>query len=112
MVCEQWDLIVVPFPFSEGPGTKKRPATVISKAVFNRRGHSVMSMITSAGHQAWPGDVRIADYRTAGLDTPCILRLKLFTLDNRLILKKIGRLNPADRRSIAASLHEFVLPPA
>ena len=91
---------------------QERPAAVISKAVFNRRGHTVLSMITSALHEGWPGDVRIGDYRGAGLDAPCILRLKLFTLDNRLILKKIGRLNPVDRRSVGASLHQFVLPPA
>ena len=109
MVCDPWDLVVVPFPFSERAGDKRRPAVVISKPVFNRAGHSVLAMITSATHLSWPGDVRIADYHTAGLNGPCIIRLKLFTLDNRLLLKRIGRLTPADRKGAAASLREFVM---
>ncbi len=54
MTYEQFDVVVVPFPFTDTSGTKKRPALVISDAVtFNtplRR--SVMAMITSTTHFA------------------------------------------------------------
>jgi len=67
-----------------------------------------MGMITSAKHQSWPGDTPIRDHSAAGLRVPCTVRLKLFTLDNRLILRRIGKLSAADRnrtrRNLQASL--------
>ena len=35
------------------------------------------------------GDIRLAA-GTAGLPKDCVIRMKLFTLDNRLITKRIG----------------------
>ena len=56
----------------------------------NTQGHTVLAMITTAGHHRWPRDVGLANYKAAGLHTSCIVRLKLFTLDNRLIPKRIA----------------------
>ena len=33
---------------------------------------------------------------TAGLPKPSVIRFKLFTLDNRVIIRKLGKLNLAD----------------
>lgn len=109
MICDQWDVVVVPFPFTERPGAKRRPALVLSKAVFNRGGFSILAMVTSAAHLPWPGDVAISQWQKVGLSTPCIVRLKLFTLDNRLILKIAGRLAEPDRASLASSIHSHLL---
>jgi mRNA interferase MazF len=100
VVCDQWDVIVVPFPFTDQPGEKRRPALVLSKKVFNQGGRTILAMITSAAHRPWSGDTRLTDYQAAGLHVPCIARLKLFTLDNRVILKAIGRLAGADRKAV------------
>ena len=61
-------------------------------------------MITSAVHAPWPGDTRLADLTSAGLRKPCLVRLKIFTLDNRLIERQIGQLARADRTSVSAAL--------
>ncbi|TMH60239.1 MAG: type II toxin-antitoxin system PemK/MazF family toxin, partial [Betaproteobacteria bacterium] len=60
---ERFDVVRVPFPFSDRQAQKHRPALVLSdKAAFNRpAGHGVMAMITSAVHSPWPLDVAIAD---------------------------------------------------
>ena len=50
MICEQWDVVVVPFPFTEKPGAKRRPAVVLSKKGFNEHGHTVLLMITTKAH--------------------------------------------------------------
>lgn len=97
MVCEPWDVVVVPFPFTETPGTKRRPAVVLSKKPFNENGHTILAMITTKGHHPWPGDTDIEEHHTAGLHAACMLRLKLFTLDNRLIVRQIGQLSENDR---------------
>lgn len=50
------------------------------------------------------------DLNAAGLNMPCMVRLKLFTFDNRLIIKKIGRLSPSDRRRAAEQIRRYLHP--
>lgn len=107
MVCEPWDVVIVPFPFTERLGAKRRPALVMSKARFNENGHTLLSMITTKAHHPWPGDSELKEPGAAGLSAPCIVRLKLFTLDNRLILKRIGHLSNRDRRRVAAEIRLY-----
>lgn len=106
MTFDRWDVVVVPFPFSEKPGTKRRPALVLSTAVFSGAGHTVLAMVTSKGHSPWPGDTELVDLAAAGLKMPCLVRLKLFTLDNRLLLNRIGALSAKDAKSVSAALRE------
>ena len=95
------DVVVVPFPFTDRVASKRRPALVVSSVAFNRASrHSVLAMITSAERTSWPGDVAVSDLAAAGLPVPCLVRLKLFTLDHRLVLKKAGRLAAEDRAAL------------
>ncbi len=105
---DQWEVVIVPFPFSTHPGNKRRPALVLSRHAFNQHGSTVLAMITTAGHHPWPGDVRLTDLPAAGLSVPCLVRLKLFTIDNRLIVKKIGRLAAADRQGVRGELQTYL----
>ena len=108
MICERFDVVVVPFPFSEKAGTKRRPALVISNSEFNTAGNTVLAMITTRGHHPWPGDQPISDLDNTGLPLPCIVRLKLFTLDNRLILRRLGELSPGDRKKVQSTLKKHL----
>lgn len=55
MTSEAWDVVAVPFPFTDREFQKRRPAVVISTKSFNRHGYSLMAMITSSS-QRWPTD--------------------------------------------------------
>ena len=98
----------MPFPFVERAGAKRRPALVISAGAFAPSSHVAMAMITTGARRRWPGDVELVDYRDAGLHHPCVIRLKLFTLDRRLIAKTLGRLSAADRKAARDSLRRFL----
>ena len=106
MAFEQWQVVVVPFPFTDRPVRRRRPALVVSRpeALGNPIGQSVLAMITSAGHSRWPLDVPLADLARAGLPSPSVVRMKLFTLDDRLVERSIGRLAQADATPVAAAL--------
>jgi mRNA interferase MazF len=72
---QQFDVVVVPFPFTDRPVTKKRPALVISDAgsFGDRIGHAVLAMIISAKNTPWP----LWTWRLAiwlPLDCPHLLR--------------------------------------
>jgi mRNA interferase MazF len=105
----QFDVLVVPFPFTDKTAAKKRPALVLSSKVFNAEiRHSVMAMITTASHSEWPLDVALANLKDAGLKTPSIVRMKLFTIDHALILKHIGHLHPQDQNSVELALKSLL----
>ena len=100
MTFEAFGVAVVPFPFTDRLATKRRPALIVSSTDFNEaHAQSILAMITSAGND-WPSDTMLQDWREAGLNVPCKVRLKLFTLDNHLILRRIGTLSRRDARSV------------
>ena len=103
---ERFDVVRVPFPFTDRQAAMNRPALVVSdRANFNRpAGHSVMAMITSASHARWPLDVPIGDLGAAGLPARSIVRFKLFTLDHRLVRGALGRLAEKDRAKVHKAL--------
>lgn len=110
MTYEAHDVVVVPFPFTDRAATKRRPALVVSRsATFNlAAGHCVLAMITTAGHDPWPLDVPIGDPEAAGLRSPSVVRMKLFTLDAQLIARRIGALGAPDRHAVANALLQLL----
>ena len=106
MIYERWQVVRVPFPFTDRLASKSRPALVLSDAAaFNApAGHLVLAMITSAGNAPWPLDCAIQDLAGAGLPAPSVVRCKLFTLDARLVRGSLGRLAPHDVQEIEHSL--------
>ena len=102
-----FDIVVVPFPFVDSAQTKNRPAIIVSYHKFNAHAqHSILAMITSSQHISWPNDTKISQVSSCGLITPSIIRLKLFTLDHRLIKEKIGSLSAKDQKTFQ---HNFLL---
>jgi len=80
---ECFDVVIVPFPFTDKAQQKRRPALILSQAqAFGKiAGHSVIAMITSA-------KIRLTDYRFSPRRPTCPFRgahkaLHLFTLDKR-----------------------------
>ncbi len=107
-----FDVVVVPFPFTDRATSKRRPALVLSDhGAFNAKvGHSVLAMITSAEHSDWPLDTAITDLKAAGLPTPSVVRMKLFTLDHQLIIRKAGALAAKDRQAVARAARALLKP--
>lgn len=108
MICEPFDVVVVPFPFTDREAERRRPALVVSSSAFNAaHDQSILAMITSAG-EVWLSDVAIRDWREAGLGVPCKVRLKLFTLDDALVLRRAGALSDRDAEAVRSSLARFL----
>lgn len=98
MICERYETVVVPFPFADIPILKRRPAVVLSGPHFNERnGSTVVAMVTTAKASMWPSDVRLEDLDSACLPKQCVVRWRLATVPNDLILRKLGMLGPRDR---------------
>lgn len=101
---EPLDVVVVPFPFTDRRTTKRRPAVVVSSRSFNRvHKQSILAMITSASSD-WPSDVAVQDWREADLNVPCKVRFKLFTLDDALVVRRLGKLSKRDGQAVQSAL--------
>jgi mRNA interferase MazF len=92
------DVVSVPFPFTDQAATKRRPAIVLTTNSFNdRHKHAVLAMVTSAKNPPWPSGLSIVDLKSAGLSSASVVRMKLFTLDERLIVGIVGKLSKPDK---------------
>ncbi|MCY4488360.1 MAG: type II toxin-antitoxin system PemK/MazF family toxin [Deltaproteobacteria bacterium] len=104
MTFDTLDVVVVPFPFADRETSKRRPALVVSSADFNAaHEQSILTMITSV-RAPWPSDVDIQDWQGVGLSVPCKVRFKLFTVDDGMIVRRIGSLSTRDARAIRTAL--------
>ena len=109
MTYKAFDVVAVPFPFTDRNADKRRPALVITNERFNQQHNQlVLAMITSTTDHIWPSDVPISKWQEAGLTVACHFRMKLFTLDNNLILRTIGHLSPQDIKSVQTALSENI----
>ena len=109
VACNPFDVVVVPFPFTDRSADKRRPALVLSDKVFQSKiGHLVLAMITSSENPAWLFDVEIENLESAGLPAPSKVRMKLFTLNESLMIRKIGILSKADSKRVVATLRKLL----
>lgn len=104
VICDFGDVAVLPFPFVDIAAEKRRPSLILSHATFNElHGHSICAMITTAARSKWPTDLAIKNLEQAGIDPPCVIRWKLFTLPNDFILRRVGRLAAPDRDDVVSA---------
>ena len=109
MTYDTFDVVIVPFPFTDREASRRRPAVVLSPSepYGAQAGHCVIAMITAATGSSWPHDRPIADPDAAGLRRACVMRMKLFTIDQRLILARAGRLGDEDRAAARSAIRDL-----
>jgi mRNA interferase MazF len=109
VIYEPFDVVVVPFPFTDSAKSKRRPALVLSQSThFSEEiEHTVLAMITSLKNDSWPLDYEIKNLEQSGLTAASVVRMKLFTLDNRFIVRKIGHLSKTDQNQVKKSLSQL-----
>jgi mRNA interferase MazF len=106
-VFEAWDVVRVPFPYTDRPVRQRRPALVVAAGELQTaHGLLWLAMITSAEHRGWSGDVVISDLDSAGLPAPSIVRpAKIATIEAR-DAGRLGTLPPTDREAVLTYLRE------
>src|SRR5580765_3625510 len=82
---EVWDIVKVPFPYTDRPIRQRRPALVVAAGdLLAEHGLLWLAMITSAANRSWPGDVPVTNLEAAGLPIPSIIRVaKIATIEAR-----------------------------
>jgi mRNA-degrading endonuclease toxin of MazEF toxin-antitoxin module len=102
---EVWDVVKVPFPYTDRPVREYRPAlTVAAGDLAQTRGLLWVLMITSAANRRWPEDVVISNQRTTGLPAPSVVRCAKIATIETAQAQAIGKLPPKDRRRVARQI--------
>jgi mRNA interferase MazF len=102
MPYSRGDVILVPFPFSDLSGGKKRPGVVISADSHIRAQNDlIVAQISSqVSNPVPPDEYKIVDWHHIGLLFPSVVRPKLFTLEDSIVLKPLGHLPIAEMLQI------------
>lgn len=108
MIYNPWEIILVPFPFTDLSTNKQRPALIISPIDYNK-GFDVIIMFITSNLSAFgrPGDYKLSMCKEAGLPKPSMTRMKLATVDKNIIIKKIARLTEKDKKAIQEIIANF-----
>jgi mRNA interferase MazF len=110
--CSFGDIVLVPFPFTDQSGIKKRPGVVVSSSAYHRfRDDVILMAVTSQVRDPRFGELLIDDWSRAGLLKPSVVKPVLFTLAGTLILRKLGRFGANDQEALKRCLASLVETP-
>lgn len=105
-----FDVILVPFPFTDLSTQKQRPALVVKTVASKFMGDLFLcAMLTSQiDGEMIEGDLLIGDWQKAGLIHNSKLRLaKIVTLQKSVIRKKMGQLCVDDQKTVTKLVKSF-----
>lgn len=95
-----FDVIVVPFPFTDRTTEKRRPALVLSASSFTENCDHVIAAMVTTTRLRWPTDIALVETEHAGLVPGSFVRFKIFTLPVDLIVRPLGRLSDQDMERV------------
>jgi mRNA interferase MazF len=100
------DVVLVPFPFTDQRGLKKRPAVVVSSTAYHAQRRDLLIMAITSQIRPRPafGEFTMADWKKAGLLVPSAVKPVVTTIEKGLVLKRLGQLQQVDIRSLRASI--------
>jgi len=88
------DIVLVPFPFSDQTGSKRRPALVVSSDKFNAQSADVVALaITSfSDDDSYEVLIKPEDWKDGLYSESYVKAWAICVIDKRLVIKRIGRL--------------------
>ena len=107
---EYGDVVLVRMPYTDQRGSKQRPAVVVSGAAYGRaRPDVVLMAVTSRiSSPRGYGEIGIEDWRAAGLLKPSAIKPVIFTVEQRLVVRVLGRLTERDRVALRKGFRSVI----
>lgn len=96
------EVILVPFPFTDQSGVKKRPAVVVSSSAYQAARPDLL-ILAITGRMRMPlgfGEALIRDWQAAGLLKPSVFKPVFTTVEQRLVLRDMGTLSADDQQRL------------
>jgi mRNA interferase MazF len=103
------DIVLVRFPFTDLSATKKRPALVLSTPGFTTRQGDIVVLAMTSQPQRDPR-LRLSHWQSATLPKPTWLKSVIGTLAATVVIRRLGRLHPADNPRVQYALQQLIAP--
>ena len=103
------DVILVPFPFSDQRTTKKRPAVIVSSDTYNNISQDIIIMAITGQTRSRIdiGEFLIEDWKSAGLLKSSAIKSAISTIEQRLVMRNLGKLSSKDLSALDKALKEL-----
>jgi len=101
---EQMEIVLIPFPYSDLTGFKKRPALIISNSKLNKTEDRICCLVTS---QKTSQGIAIErkNFEEGKLPFKSWVKpQRIFTINEKIIIKKICKLNSDFHKEIISEL--------
>jgi PemK-like, MazF-like toxin of type II toxin-antitoxin system len=101
MNCSRNDVVLLPIPFTDLTSRKVRPAVVIGKNGNDLFLVPISSVLANT-------DFSLNEWRAAGLNVPSGVKAQLATVEEKLVVKIVGRLSASDAKVLDARLRSWL----
>jgi len=106
---DRFDVISVPFPYTDKAARERRPALIISMPDLEQRyGLLWAIMITAAENAAWLDDITIPDHRAVGLSIPSIIRPSKIATVEAIHARFRGKLPLVAAQAVEAAIKVYL----
>jgi mRNA interferase MazF len=100
------DIILVRYPFSDLSSAKVRPAVVVNAPHSSQ--DLLITPLTSKIGSLLAGEFVLSEWSTAGLNVITGIKRGVYTVHERLVLKRLGKLGAADAAQLAKALQGWL----
>ena len=98
---DRGEIVLVEFGFSEGRGSKKRPALIVSSPPYHAsREEVIVAAITSNVRRLLFGDTKLEQWKSASLLFPSVVTGIVRTIKADMITRKLGVLAKPDLQKV------------
>ena len=101
MNCSRNDVVLLPIPFTDLTSRKVRPAIVIGRSGVDLFVVPISSVLANT-------DFPIAEWRAAGLNVPSGVKAQLATVEEKLVVKIVGKITAADLQTLNQRLRAWL----
>ena len=101
MNCSRNDVVLLPIPFTDLTSRKVRPAIVIGGNGADLFLVPISSVIANT-------DFPLNEWRAAGLNVPSGIKAQIATVDEKLVVKIVGRLTDNDTKVLNVRLRKWL----
>jgi mRNA interferase MazF len=110
MPFEFGDVLLVPFPYTSQADSKKRPAVAVSSRAYGRARPDVVLMAITSQMRPSPalGEVWIGHWQAAGLLKPSAVKPILATLEQAMVIRRLGVLHTADQEALRRAIGKVI----
>ncbi len=110
MPYEFGDIVLVPFPFTDQSVSKRRPGVIVSNRTYNaaRLDVVVMPVTSQLRPTSAHGEVWLSQWQPAGLLKPSAVKPVFATIEQRLVMRQLGKLQPNDQIDLRRAIGEII----